>query len=66
MNKIAEKVVSIMREDELFDLILSSYENDCQTLTSGAEANMLKWKEIVGCLNSNESGSLGGNQRDFC
>ena len=55
MNKIAEKVVSIMREDELFDLILSSYENDCQTLTSGAEANMLKWKEIVGCLNSNES-----------
>jgi hypothetical protein len=54
MNKIAEKVVPIMNEEELFRQILASYENDCQTLTTGAEANMLKWKELVGCLNSKE------------
>ncbi len=54
MNKIAEKVVAIMNIDELQQLILSSYENDSQTLTSGAEANMLKWKEIVGELDEKE------------
>lgn len=54
MNKIAEKVVSIINDDEMFEIMLSSYENECQTLTSGAEANMLKWKEIVGCLSSEE------------
>ena len=54
MNKIAEKVVSIMNDEELSQQILASYENDCQTLTTGAEANMLKWKEIDGCLNVEE------------
>jgi hypothetical protein len=54
MNRIAEKVVSIMNEEELFQQILGSYENDSQTLTTGAEANMLKWKELVGCINSEE------------
>ncbi|MCH4889768.1 AAA family ATPase [Acidaminobacter sp. JC074] len=55
MNKIAEKVVSVMNDDELFAQILASYENDCQTLTSGAESNILKWKELVGCLSEDES-----------
>jgi hypothetical protein len=55
MNKIAEKVMSVMNDDELFKEILASYENDCQTLTSGAESNILKWKEIVGCLNEEET-----------
>lgn len=55
MSKIAEKVVSVMNEDELFGQILASYENDCQTLTTGAESNMLKWKELVGCISQEES-----------
>jgi len=50
MNKIAEKVLPVMNDDELQSLIRQSYENDSQTLTSGAESNMLKWKEIVGHL----------------
>lgn len=54
MNKIAEKVVSIMNEEELFQQILASYENDSQTLTNGTESNMLKWKEIAGRLNDDE------------
>ncbi len=54
MSKIAEKVVPIMNDEELFEQILGSYQNDSQTLTTGAEANMLKWKEIVGCLNNEE------------
>ncbi len=58
MNKIAEKIVPIMNDEELNHQILASYENDSQTLTSDAEANMLKWKEIVGCLNSEEQKRL--------
>lgn len=54
MNKITEKIVPIMNDDELFHQILASYENDSQTLTTGAEANMLKWKELVGCLDEEE------------
>ena len=54
MNKIAEKVVAIMNDEELFLQILSSYENDSQTLATGAEANMLKWKELVGCITKEE------------
>ena len=54
MNKIAEKVVPVMNEEELFARILASYEYDSQTLTKDAEANMLKWKEITGCSSKEE------------
>jgi hypothetical protein len=50
MNRIAEKVLPVMNDEELESLIEGNYENDSQTLTSGAEANMLKWKEIAGRL----------------
>ncbi|MHB8129890.1 MAG: ATP-binding protein, partial [Mobilitalea sp.] len=65
MNKIAEKVVSVMNEEELSRQIIASYENDCQTLTSGAEANMLKWKELVGCLDSEEQRRLDEIKKIF-
>ena len=50
MNKLVEKVVPIMNDEELTQLILSHYENESQTLTKGAEANLLKFKELVGWL----------------
>ncbi len=55
MNRIAEKVVPIMNDQELETLIVSNYENDSQTLTSGTEANMLKFKELIGILNDDEA-----------
>ena len=54
MNKIAEKVVSLMNEEELETVILSHYENESQTLTTGAEANFLKFKELMGKLTEEE------------
>lgn len=54
MNKIAEKIVPIMNEEELFQRVRLSYENDAQTLTKDAEANLLKWKEITGCMEEEE------------
>jgi hypothetical protein len=48
MNKIAEKVLAVMNDQELETLILSHYENESQTLTDGAEYNMLRFKELFG------------------
>ncbi|MCB9233485.1 MAG: DNA repair ATPase [Bacteroidia bacterium] len=48
MGKLAEKIVPIMNDAELKTLVLSHYENESQTLTSGAEANLLKFKELIG------------------
>ena len=54
MNKLAEKIVPIMDDKELKTLILSHYEGEAQTLTSGTEANMLKFKELIGWLSETE------------
>lgn len=56
MNKIAEKVMPILNETELMTLVRSHYENESQTLTTGAEANLLKFKELIGTLTETESG----------
>ena len=48
MNKLSEKVVAIMNDQELKTLIFTHYENESQTLTSDAEANFLKLKELIG------------------
>ncbi|MBQ4818748.1 DNA repair ATPase [Aquimarina sp. MMG016] len=47
MSKLVAKVVPIMNEKELQTLLLSHYENESQTLTSAAEANLLKYKEMT-------------------
>lgn len=54
MNKLVAKIVPIMNDDELNSLILSHYESESQTLTSAAEANLLKYKELIGVLSTEE------------
>jgi hypothetical protein len=65
MNRIAEKVVAIMNDDELESLILSSYESDSQTLTSDQEANMLKFKELMGIITPDEQNRWDDIKRTF-
>ena len=55
MNRIAERVLPAMNDAELDELIWSSYRNDAQTLTTGAEANLLRFRELVGWLTPEES-----------
>jgi hypothetical protein len=50
MAKIAAKVIPIMNEEELQTLIDSHYQNESQTLTTGAEANLLRFREMFGKL----------------
>jgi hypothetical protein len=54
MNRMAEKVASVMNADELQSLIVGSYEQDAQTLTTDNEANVLKFKELMGILTPEE------------
>ena len=54
MNKMAEKVVPVMNDEELKNLVLNHYQNESQTLTTGAESNLLKFKEISGQLSPSE------------
>jgi predicted nucleic acid-binding protein len=55
MNKMAEKVTAVMNDEELQNLISDHYVGEAQTLTRGAEENLLKLKEIRGLLNAEES-----------
>ncbi len=48
MNKLAEKVVSAMNDDELERLVDDHYSSESQTLTTGAEQNLLKLAELRG------------------
>ena len=54
MNKMVGKVVPLMNAEEVNTLILSHYEGESQTLTSDAEANLLRLKEIAGSLSDEE------------
>lgn len=55
MNRIAERVVPVMNEEELETLVMANYEQDAQTLTRDGESNLLKFKELLGTLTSEES-----------
>ncbi len=54
MNRIAERVAGVMNDHELQTLIVSSYEQDAQTLTTDNEANVLKFKELMGILSGED------------
>lgn len=50
MNRMAEKILPIMNDAEVEALINDHYKNEAQTLTTGAESNLLKFQEIRGTL----------------
>jgi len=54
MNKLAEKVVSAMNDVEIEQLIDDHYASESQTLTTGAEQNLLKLAEIRGRMSDTQ------------
>lgn len=54
MNKIVEKLVPVMNDDELQTVILTHYENEAQTLTTAAEASLLRFHELYGVMTGDE------------
>ncbi|MCB9596338.1 MAG: DNA repair ATPase [Sandaracinaceae bacterium] len=55
MNKLAEKVVAAMNDDELDRLVDDHYQGESQTLTTGAEQNLLKLAEMRGRLTAEQA-----------
>lgn len=55
MTKLAAKVTPLMREDELDALLRDHYRGEAQTLTTGAEENLLKLAQLIGTPTPEES-----------
>ncbi len=56
MNKIAERIVPVMDDDELSSVVDDHYAGEAQTLTTGAEANLLKLAALRGTLTAEQAG----------
>ena len=55
MGKLAAKITALMRDDELDALLRDHYRGEAQTLTSGAEENLLKLAHLLGSPTPEES-----------
>lgn len=55
MNKLAEKVMAVMTDQELERLLDDHYLGEAQTLTQGAEENLLKLAELRGTLTAEQA-----------
>ncbi|MEU8117998.1 DNA repair ATPase [Spirillospora sp. NPDC049024] len=55
MNKLAERILPVMDDTELQAVIDDHYRAESQTLTSDAEANLLKLAELQGALTPSEA-----------
>ncbi|MET8880733.1 DNA repair ATPase [Streptomyces rubiginosohelvolus] len=55
MNKIAERIVPVMNDEELSAVIDDHYAGEAQTLTTGAEANLLKLAALRGTLTAGQA-----------
>ncbi|WP_432037913.1 DNA repair ATPase [Streptomyces cucumeris] len=55
MNKIAQRIVPVMNDAELAAVIDDHYTGEAQTLTTGAEASLLKLAELRGTLTPAEA-----------
>ncbi|PWS43740.1 DNA repair ATPase [Streptomyces sp. ZEA17I] len=56
MNKIAERIVPVMNGAELSAVVDDHYAGEAQTLTTGAEANLLKLAALRGTLTAEQAG----------
>ncbi|WP_151483959.1 DNA repair ATPase [Streptomyces albicerus] len=55
MNKIAQRIQPVMNDTELAALLDDHYTAEAQTLTTGAEANLLKLAELRGTLTAEQA-----------
>jgi len=65
MNKLAEKVVPAMTAGEGAQLIVDHYQGEAQTLTTGAEFNLLRFSELIGSLDEEQAGRLEAIRSEY-
>jgi hypothetical protein len=65
MNKMAEKVSSVMNHSELMQMIAAHYVGESQLLTNGSEENLLKLAELRGEMTDEETARWTKIKSDF-
>jgi len=65
MNKLAEKVVPAMNDDEVVQLVTDHYTGEAQTLTTGAEFNLLRLAELRDMLTDAQAARLKAIRDEF-
>ena len=65
MNRIAEKVLPLMTAEEVHQIVMDHYRGEAQNLTTAAEANLLKLREMLGILEESESARWEQIKKDF-
>lgn len=65
MAKLAAGIVSVMTPDELERLVDDHYKGESQTLTTGAEANLLKLAELRGRLGAEQATRWAEIKKNF-
>ncbi|MEL7058755.1 MAG: DNA repair ATPase [Acidobacteriota bacterium] len=65
MNKMAEKIVAVMNDAELEAMIDDHYAGEAQTLTTGAESNLLKLAELRGSMTEEQAARWTEIKRGF-
>lgn len=65
MNKMAEKVSSVMNDTELMQMIADHYLGEAQMLTTGAESNLLKLAELRGNMAEEQKNRWEQIKKDF-
>ncbi|MGQ5521929.1 DNA repair ATPase [Chitinimonas sp. PSY-7] len=65
MAKLAEKVNALQNEQELAQLLADHYQGEAQTLTAGAEENLLRLSELRGGMTADELDRWSQIKRDF-
>ena len=66
MNKLAERIAPAMNDEELQQLIDDHYVSEAQTLTSGAEHNLLKLAELRGRISTDDAARWQAIKNEFC
>ena len=65
MNRIAEKVLPLMTEEEVRQVVIDHYRGESQNLTTAAEANLLKFYEMEGLLDEAQAARWEQIKKDF-
>jgi hypothetical protein len=65
MNRLAEKVIPLMTEAEVHQLVMDHYRSESQNLTAAAKANLLKLTELLGTQTEAETARWAQIKKDF-
>jgi hypothetical protein len=65
VNTLCQKAIPLMTEAEVHQLVMDHYRGESQNLTSAAEANLLKLKELLGTLTEPETIRWTQIKKDF-